>query len=126
MQAIVYHHYGTPDVLECREIEKPAPAAEEVLIRVQAAAVNPYDWHFLRGTPSFIRLFTGLRGPKFPRLGADAAGVVEGAGPGVKRLKPGDKVFGACKGAFAEFACGKESGLAPIPPGVSFTQAASL
>jgi NADPH:quinone reductase-like Zn-dependent oxidoreductase len=126
MQAIVYHRYGPPDVLECREIEKPAPGVEEVLVRVQAAGVNPYDWHFMRGTPSFVRLFTGLRGPKFPRLGADAAGVVEAVGPGITRLKPGDRVFGACKGAFAEYACGKESGLALIPSGVSFAQAASV
>jgi NADPH:quinone reductase-like Zn-dependent oxidoreductase len=126
VQAIVYHRYGTPDVLECQEIEKPAPGAGEVLVRVQAAAVNPYDWHFLRGTPVFIRVFTGLRKPKSPRLGADAAGVVEAVGPGVERLKPGDKVFGVCKGAFAEFACGKESELALMPPDLTFAQAAAV
>jgi NADPH:quinone reductase-like Zn-dependent oxidoreductase len=126
MQAIVYHQYGPPDVLECQEIAKPAPVDGEVLVRVHAAAVNPYDWHFLRGTPGFIRLFTGLRRPKFPRLGADAAGVVEAVGPGVKQLRPGDRVFGVCKGAFAEYACGKVSELAIIPAGVSFEQAASV
>jgi len=126
MQAIVYHQYGPPDVLECQEMARPAPVDGEVLVRVHAAAVNPYDWHFLRGTPGFIRLFTGLGRPKFPRLGADAAGVVEAVGPGVKRLKPGDRVFGVCKGAFAEYACGKESELAMIPAGVSFEQAASV
>jgi NADPH:quinone reductase-like Zn-dependent oxidoreductase len=126
MQAIAYHRYGPPDVLECNEIAKPAPADGEVLVRVHNAAVNPYDWHFLRGTPGFIRLFTGLRRPKFPRLGVDAAGVVEELGPGTGQLKPGDRVFGGCKGSFAEFACGKESELAIIPLGVSFEQAASV
>jgi NADPH:quinone reductase-like Zn-dependent oxidoreductase len=126
MQAIVYHQYGPPDVLESQEIAVPVPVEGEVLVRVQAAAVNPYDWHFLRGAPGFIRLFTGLRRPKFPRLGADAAGVVEAVGAGVKLLKVGDRVFGVCKGAFAEYACGKESGLAVIPDGVSFEQAAAV
>ena len=126
MHAIVYHRYGTPDVLEYREIEKPAPGAGEVLVRVQAAAVNPYDWHFLRGTPAFIRVFTGLRRPKSPRLGADGAGVVEAAGPGIDRLKPGDKVFGICKGAFADYACAKGSELALMPPDLPFAQAASV
>jgi len=126
MQAIVYRRYGPPSVLECGEIEKPAPGAGEVLVRVQAAAVNPYDWHFMRGTPTFIRVFSGLRGPKFPRLGADAAGQVEAVGLGTERLKPGDKVFGVLKGAFAEYACGKESQLALIPAGLSFAQAASV
>ncbi len=126
MQAIVYHHYGPPDVLQCQEIPRPAPLDDEVLIRVYAAAVNPYDWHFLRGTPGFVRLFAGLRRPKFPRLGADTAGVVEAVGPGIKQLKPGNRVFGVCKGAFAEYACGKESELAIIPPDISFEQAASV
>ncbi len=126
MQAVVYRRYGPPEVLEFSTIEKPEPGAAEVLIRVYAAAVNPYDWHFLRGTPSFIRLFTGLLRPKSQRLGADGAGVVEAVGPGVSLLRPRDRVFGVCKGAFAEFACGKESQLALIPPGLSFTQAASV
>jgi NADPH:quinone reductase-like Zn-dependent oxidoreductase len=126
MQAIVYHRYGPPDILECLEIAKPSPADGEVLVRVHNAGVNPYDWHFMRGTPGFIRLFTGLRRPKFPRLGADGAGVVEAVGPGTKDLKPGDRVFGACKGAFAEYACGKESELTIIPAGVSFEEAASV
>jgi NADPH:quinone reductase-like Zn-dependent oxidoreductase len=125
MQAIVYHRYGPPDVLEYKEIAKPQPVDGEVLVRVHAAGVNPYDWHFLRGTPGFIRLITGLRKPKFPRLGVDAAGVVDAVGPGVKALKAGDRVFGLCKGAFAEFACGKESELAIIPTRVSFEEAAS-
>jgi NADPH:quinone reductase-like Zn-dependent oxidoreductase len=126
VHAIVYHRYGTPDVLQWLEMEKPEPGAGEVLVRVHAAAVNPYDWHFLRGTPVFIRAFTGLRKPKSPRLGADAAGIVEAAGTGTERLKPGDKVFGICKGAFADYACAKESELAVMPPDLTFAQAASV
>lgn len=126
MQAIVYRRYGPPDVLEYEELDRPIPAPGEVLIQVRAASVNPYDWHFLRGTPSFIRLFTGLRRPKSPRLGADVAGVAAAVGPGVTRFKPGDAVFGLCKGAFAEFACGKETALAPKPERLSFEQAASV
>lgn len=126
MQAIVYRRYGPPDVLEYEELDRPIPAQGEVLIQVRAASVNPYDWHFLRGTPSFIRLFTGLRRPKSPRLGADVAGVVAAIGPGVTRFKPGDAVFGVCKGSFAELACGKETDLAPLPKRLNYEQAASV
>lgn len=126
MQAIVYHRYGSPDVLEIQEIPKPAPAEGEVQIRVHAASVNPYDWHFLRGAPSFLRLFTGLRRPKFPRLGADVAGVVEAVGSNVTSFKPGDAVFGAAKGSFAEYACATASQLALKPQDISFEQAACL
>jgi NADPH:quinone reductase-like Zn-dependent oxidoreductase len=97
MQAIIYRRYGPPDVLEYKELDRPVPAPGEVLIQVRAASVNPYDWHFLRGTPSFIRLFTGLRRPKSPYLGADVAGVAVALGPGVTSFKPGDAVFGVCK-----------------------------
>jgi NADPH:quinone reductase-like Zn-dependent oxidoreductase len=126
MRAIVYEQYGGPEVLHFKEIEKPAPGAGEVLIRVHCASVNPYDWHFLRGTPAFIRLFTGIGKPRSPRLGADVAGMVEAVGAGVTRLKPGDAVFGTCKGSFAEYACGKEVNLALKPAGLSFEQAASM
>jgi NADPH:quinone reductase-like Zn-dependent oxidoreductase len=126
MKAIVYQQYGPPEVLSLKEIDKPSPAEDEVLVRVCAASVNPYDWHFLRGKPTFLRLFTGLGKPKSPRLGADCAGVVEAVGPGVTRLKASDAVFGTCKGSFAEYACGKETNLAFKPAGVSFEQAASL
>ena len=126
MHAIVYHHYGTPDVLEFSDIEMPVPADGEALIRVRAASVNPYDWHFLRGTPSFIRLFTGLGKPRSPRLGADVAGIVESVGPGVTRFKAGDAVFGTCKGAFAEYACAPEKTLALKPENLTFEQAASM
>lgn len=126
MRAIVYKRYGPPEVLTLEEIDKPVPAQGEVLIRVHAASVNPYDWHFLRGTPSFIRLFTGIGKPRSPRLGADVAGIVEAVDPGVTQIKPGDAVFGICKGSFAEYACGREKELALKPAGVSFEQAASV
>ena len=126
MQAIVYHRYGSPDVLELQEIPKPTPAEGQVLIRVHAASVNPYDWHFLRGTPRFIRLFIGMRRPKFPRLGADVAGVVEAVGAKVAPFKPGDAVFGTAKGSFAEYACAATSQLAVKPQEISFEQAACL
>jgi len=126
MQAIVYRRYGSPDVLELEEIPKPTPADGQVLIQVHAASVNPYDWHFLRGTPSFIRLFTGMRRPKSPRLGADVAGIVESVGAKVSTLKPGDAVFGTAKGSFAEYACATASQLAVKPQEISFEQAACL
>jgi NADPH:quinone reductase-like Zn-dependent oxidoreductase len=126
MQAIVYHRYGPPDVLEVQDIAEPVPAEDQVLIRVHAASVNPYDWHFLRGTPSFLRLFTGMRRPKFPRIGADVAGVVEAVGANAGTFKPGDAVFGVAKGSFAEYACGAASQLALKPPEVSFARAACL
>lgn len=126
MQAVVYHHYGSPDVLKFREIDKPVPAADQVLIRVRNASVNPYDWHFLRGTPLFIRIFTGLFHPKSPRLGADVSGEVEAVGAQVTLFKPGDQVFGTCHGAFAQFACAPEKNLALKPASVTFEQAASL
>jgi NADPH:quinone reductase-like Zn-dependent oxidoreductase len=126
MQAIVYHRYGSPDVLELEEIPKPAPTEGQVLIRVHAASVNPYDWHLLRGTPSFIRLLIGMRRPKYPRLGADVAGVIEAVGAKVAPFKPGDAVFGTAKGSFGEYACAAASQLAVKPQEISFEQAACL
>jgi NADPH:quinone reductase-like Zn-dependent oxidoreductase len=126
MKAIVYRRYGPPDVLTLEEIEKPTPAPNEVLIRVRAASVNPYDWHFMRGTPHFMRIFVGIGKPKSPRLGKDLAGEVEAVGAAVTRFKPGDAVFGGGTGSFAEYACGKESDLALKPEGFTFQQAASI
>jgi NADPH:quinone reductase-like Zn-dependent oxidoreductase len=126
MQAVVYHRYGSPDVLAFEEIPKPTPTEDQVLIRVHAASVNPYDWHFMRATPSLIRLMTGLRRPKFPRLGADVAGVVEAVGAKAAPFKPGDAVFGMAKGSFAEYACAPASQLAVKPKEISFEQAACL
>ncbi len=126
MQAIVYHCYGPPDVLRCEEIEKPIPGDGQVLVRVRAASANPIDWHFMRGTPYFIRMMAGVTGPKNPRLGTDLAGQVEAIGRGVERLKPGDAVFGASQGAFAEYVCAAEAAFAAKPDRLTFEQAASL
>jgi NADPH:quinone reductase-like Zn-dependent oxidoreductase len=125
MKAIVYHNYGSPDVLNCEEIEKPTPGDNEILIKVRAASVNPYDWHFMRGTPYFLRIMAGLLKPKDRRLGVDVAGWVEAVGRNVTQFKPGDQVFGMCKGAFAEYACAPESALVMKPANVTFEQAGS-
>jgi len=125
MKAILYLRYGSPDVLELQDTEKPAPADDEVLLRVSACSVNPYDWHFMRGEPYPLRLMAGLRKPKLPRLGADLAGTVEAVGRNVSQFGPGDRVFGTAKGAFAEYVCARASGLAKVPDNVSFEQAAS-
>ena len=125
MKAIVYHNYGSPDVLKCEEIEKPALADDEVLIKVHAASVNPID-RFFRGRPYLTRIMTGLRKPKYTRLGVDVAGQVEAVGRNVTEFKPGDEVFGACRGAFAEYACAPKSKLALKPDNVTFEQAAAV
>jgi len=125
MKAVVYYNYGSPDVLKCEEIEKPTAGDNEVLIKVRAASVNPFDWHFMRGTPYIVRIQAGLRKPKVTRLGVDVAGQVEAVGRNVTQFKPGDEVFGACRGAFAEYACTSESALVMKPDNVTFEQAAS-
>jgi NADPH:quinone reductase-like Zn-dependent oxidoreductase len=126
MKAIVYRNYGSPDVLTSEEIEKPTAGDDEVLIKVRAASVNPLDWHLMRGTPYIGRIAMGLRKPKTTRLGVDVAGQVEAVGRNVTRFKAGDEVFGACRGAFAEYACTSESALAAKPDNVTFEQAASV
>lgn len=126
MKAIVYDNYGSPDVLKCEEIEKPAAGDDEVLIKVQAAAVNPLDFHFMRGTPSFIRVMSGLRKPKERGVGRDVAGRVEAVGKNVAEFKPGDEVFGTCRGALAEYAVAPESALVMKPDGVTFEEAAGV
>ena len=126
MKAIVYHNYGSPDVLRCEDIEKPAAGADQVLIRVRAASVNPLDWHFMRGTPYLLRMAAGLRKPKDTRLARDVAGQVEAVGRNVTQFKPGDEVFGTCLGALAEYACASESALVIKPDHLTFEQAASV
>ncbi|MGB7547796.1 MAG: NAD(P)-dependent alcohol dehydrogenase [Terracidiphilus sp.] len=126
MKAIVYDRYGSPDVLQYQEIEKPVPADDQVLIQVRASSVNPYDWHLIRGTPSFIRLFAGIRAPKSRRLGADVAGVVEAVGRNITSFKSGDAIFGTAAGSFAEYACALESKLALKPESRTWEQAASV
>jgi len=126
MKAIVNDDYGSPDELEVQEVDKPALHPEGVLVRVRAASVNPYDWHVMRGLPYLVRLSEGLRRPKLPIKGVDLAGVVEAVGENVTEFEPGDEVFGGSVGAFAEYACGKEKGLAPKPIGITFEQAAAV
>ena len=126
MKAIVYYNYGSPDVLKCEEIEKPTARDNEVLIKVRAASVNPYDWHFMRGAPYPVRIAAGLRKPKDRRLGVDVAGQVEAVGGNVTQFRPGDEVFGSCRGAFAEYVCAIEEKLALKPANISFEDAAAV
>jgi NADPH:quinone reductase-like Zn-dependent oxidoreductase len=127
MKAVTYHEYGSPDVLKLEEIDKPAVAEHEVLVRVHAAAVNPLDWHYMRGLPYVLRLWSGLSAPSRPRLGADFAGTVEAVGAKVSRFMPGHEVFGVKGGAFAEYVTVAEDGaLALKPPNLSFEQAAAV
>ena len=121
--------YGTPDVLELRDVAKPTPKADEVLVRVLAASVNDWDWGLLRGAP-VNRLFNGLYRPRVHILGGDIAGRVEAVGGAVKAFQPGDEVYGdLCMsgfGAFAEFACAPERCLARKPARMTFEQAAAI
>lgn len=127
MNAITYTEYGPPDVLKLTEVERPTPKDNEVLIRIFAASVNPLDWRVLRGRPFPIRLMMGgLRRPKPTRPGVDVAGTVEAIGRSVTAFKRGDEVFGACRGAFAEYACGLEEKLVLKPASVSFEEAAAV
>ncbi len=124
MKAIVYTQYGSPDVLQFKEVEKPAPTDGQILVKIYAASANPLDWHLMRASPFLARLAGGLRKPKDPRLGADFAGRVEAVGPNVTQFQPGDEVFGASTGAFAEYICVAESEVALKPTNLSFEQAA--
>ena len=127
MKAVVYRCYGSPDVLEYTDVEKPTPADDEVLVKVRAAAVNPLDWHYMRGSPYLMRLSSGIGVPTDTRLGVDFAGIVEVVGANVDRYKPGDEVFGGASGAFAEYVTIREDrALALKPANVSFEQAASV
>lgn len=126
MKAIVYEEYGPADVLELREVARPAAGDADVLVRVRAASLNPLDWHFMRGTPYLMRLATGLRRPRRTGLGVDLAGRVEAVGRAVTRFRAGDLVFGAGKGALAEYACAPEKSLALKPDNVTFEQAAAV
>jgi NADPH:quinone reductase-like Zn-dependent oxidoreductase len=127
MKAIVQARYGSPDVLELKEIDKPVVGDDEALVRVHAASVNPADWHVMRGSPYFVRLAGyGLRRPKNPVPGSDVAGVVDAVGKNVTRLRPGDAVFGWCRGSYAEYACGAEDRLVPSPANLTFEQAAAV
>ena len=127
MKAIVYCDYGGPEVLTVATIEKPAPADNQLLIKVRAVGVNPFDWHYMRGTPYVMRLDGGLRKPSSIRLGVDYAGTVEAVGKSVTTFKPGDEVFGGRNGALAEYLTVLEEGaVVPKPANVTFEQAASV
>ena len=129
MKAMVYENYGSPDVLEFKEIEKPNVKNDEILLKVQAASVTPLDWHMLTGTPYIARLMAGLLKPKHKVLGTDVSGVVEAVGENVTQFSPGDEVFGLSffNGAFAEYLCVPESQLQLVgkPANVSFADAAA-
>jgi NADPH:quinone reductase-like Zn-dependent oxidoreductase len=127
MKAIRYHRYGGPDVLELQDVDMPAIGDEDVLIRVRAAAVNPLDWHIMRGTPYVVRMTAGLSRPKSNGLGADLAGHVEAAGTKVTRFQPGDEVFGSASGAFAEYiAVRQDAVIMAKPANLTFEQAAAV
>ena len=127
IKAIMHRCYGSPDVLTFEDIVKPMPTDDEMLIKVRAAAVNPVDWHTLRGSPYIMRLDAGFGAPKHPRLGVDFAGVVEAVGKNVTQYKPGDAIFGGKTGAFAEYVVVRKDGAFALKPSnVSFEQAAAV
>src|SRR5256886_10641770 len=127
VKAIVYCDYGLTN-LKLQDVEKPVPNDDQLLVRVRAASVNPYDWHFIEGTPYIMRgMGVGLRKPKDTRLGVDFAGTVEAVGKNVTQFKPGDEVFGGRGGAFAEYVCPRATrAVALKPASVTFEQAASV
>ncbi len=127
MKAVRQRCYGSPAVLTVEDIAKPTPADDEVLVRVRAAAVNPLDWHGVAGQPYIMRLGSGLGAPEDPSVGVDFAGIVESVGKEVTRFKPGDEVFGARGGAFAEYVVVSENrALASKPANLTFEQAAAI
>lgn len=131
MRAAYADRYGGPDVVRVRDVERPTPAGDELLVRVRAASVNRADLDGLKPKPGFLRLFMGLRAPRNHGVGIDAAGVVEAVGPEVARFQPGDEVmtdlFAAGRfGAFAEYVCAREKAFEPIPTGMPFEEAATL
>ena len=130
MQAIIYTTYGSPDVLQLKDIEKPTPKVNQVLVKVHAASANPADWHLMRAAPFLARLANGLLKPKNTKLGADIAGRVEAVGSNVTQFQVGDQVFGAMPlnelGGFAEYVCASEELLALKPANLTFEQAAAV
>ncbi len=126
MKAIMFIQYGSPDVLQLTEVEKPTPKDNQVLVKVHAASANPLDWHHMRGAPFLVRLEDGLVKPKNPKLGADIAGRVEAVGRNVTEFQPGDEVFGVSVGGFAEYVCAAENELALKPANLSFGAAAAV
>ncbi len=126
MKAIIYHKYGSPEVLKLIETKKPTPKTDQVLIKVHAASVNSYDWRHIRAKPFLVRTGGGLFKPNDTRLGADIAGTVEAIGSKVTSFKPGDEVYGGVSaGGYAEYVCAREKNLALKPASVSFEAAAA-
>lgn len=126
MKSIIFKKYGSPDVLELVDIEKPVPKDNEVVVRVHASSVNAQEWHFVTGKPYLVRIAAGLRAPKDTSLGADLAGVIDSVGSQVTEFKPGDEVFGVRWGAFAEYVRSTGKGLVPKPTKVTYEQAAAV
>jgi NADPH:quinone reductase-like Zn-dependent oxidoreductase len=127
MRAIVQDRYGSPDVLELKDIDRPSMGDGDVLVRVHAASVNPQDWHIMRARPFIVRVSGyGLRTPKKRIRGTDVAGRVEAIGQHVTRFRPGDEVFGWCEGAFAEYGCADEGHFVPKSADISFAAAAAV
>ena len=130
MKAAVRDRYGPPEVVEIRDVDRPTPSSDQVLVRVGAASVNRADLDGLYPRWKFTRLFTGLRRPRDRRVGLDVAGTVESVGPDATRFSPGDEVFGDLftfgQGAFAEYVCAPEKAFASMPPGMTFEEAATL
>ena len=130
MQAMVYHTYGSPDVLKLEEVQKPVPQDDQVLVKVVAASVAAGDWHLLRADPFLVRFMSGLFKPKYKILGANVAGRVEAVGRNVKQFQPGDAVFGDLSlcgfGAFAEYVAASETAFALKPTKLTFEQAATV
>jgi NADPH:quinone reductase-like Zn-dependent oxidoreductase len=130
MKAIVYTRYGSPDVLQLEEVEKPTPKENEVLIKIHASSINDWDWGLVKGKPFYIRLFCGLLKPKINIPGVDIAGKIEAVGKNVKKFQPGDEVYGDLSGCgfggFAEYVCAPERELAQKPASLSFDEAAAV
>lgn len=126
MKAIGQDRYGSSEVLQLMEVEKPVPKDDQVLVRIKAASLNSLDWHFMTGLPWVMRLMLGIRGPRQKIRGADLAGEVEAVGKAVNRFKLGDEVYGEGPGTLAEYVCASESSLALKPADMSFEQAAAL
>ncbi len=130
MKAIVFTEYGSPDVLQFKDVEKPTPKDNEVLVQIHAASANPADWHTMRATPFLARLVNGFFKPKNPRLGADVAGRVEAVGGSVTQFQVGDEVFGCMPlselSSFAEYVCAREDALVLKPAKITFEQAAAV
>lgn len=127
MKAVLFPKYGSPDVLQITEVEKPTPNENQVLVKVYAAATNPLDWHRMRGAPFIARMGEGLLKPQNPKLGADIAGRVEAVGKNVTEFKPGDDVIGSVgAGGFAEYVCAREKYFVLKPSNISFEAAAAI